>query len=82
MARFAPPDLSDLRMYVPSLRDESQGIPPEEPTMNSYESVPTTWDDACDDAFFRITSHLFSARFVAAATTLLVTNDSEYAPVL
>lgn len=50
--------------------------------MNRYESVPTTWDDSCDDAFFRITTHLFPARFVEAATTLLVTNDSEYAPVL
>ena len=49
--------------------------------MNVYESVPTTWDSG-DDAFFRITSHLFSASFVEAATTLLVTNDSEYAPAL
>ena len=81
MTRFVPPDLSDLRMYVPSRPQESQGIPPEEPAMNVYESVPTTWD-SCDDAFFRITAHLFSASFVEAATTLLVTNDSEYAPAL
>ena len=50
--------------------------------MNVYESVPTTWDDSCDDAFFRIVAHLFSASFVEAATTLLLTNDSEFAPVL
>jgi hypothetical protein len=69
-------------MYVPPSADDSQGIRPEEPAMNRYESVPTTWDDSCDDAFFRITLHLFSARFVEAATTLLVTNDSECAPTL
>jgi hypothetical protein len=48
--------------------------------MNRTESVPTTWDDARDDAFFRIVCHLFDCSFPEAATTLLAANDTELTP--
>ena len=43
--------------------------------MNQLESVPTVWDDASDGDFFRVVAHLFSCRWVEAASLLLLTND-------
>jgi hypothetical protein len=51
-----------------------------EPAMNLIESVPTTWDDVRDVAFFRIVGHLLDARLVEAASLLLAANDAELAP--
>ncbi|MCW2669948.1 MAG: hypothetical protein JWO27_1845 [Frankiales bacterium] len=48
--------------------------------MNLIESVPTTWDDVRDVAFFRIVGHLLDARLVEAASLLLAANDAELAP--
>ena len=43
------------------------------------ETVPTTWDDARDVPFFRITQCLFSPRFCLGASGLLAGNDDERA---
>ena len=48
--------------------------------MTSIESVPTTWDDARDGAFFRIVSHVFECAVVEAFSSLLTANDGELAP--
>lgn len=48
--------------------------------MKPIESVPTTWDAARDDAFFRIVCHVLPARLLEAATSLLAANDPELAP--
>ena len=45
--------------------------------MNGTESVPTTWDPARDEAFFRIVAHVLGTAFVEAASGLLGTNDPE-----
>lgn len=45
--------------------------------MKRIESVPTTWDDARDGAFFRIVAHLLHADLVEAASCLLAANDLE-----
>ena len=37
----------------------------------SIESVPTAWDTARDDAFFRIVNHLFPARDLEGMSSLL-----------
>ena len=34
--------------------------------MNATESIPTTWDDARNGQFFRITAHLLDARLLEA----------------
>ena len=39
------------------------------------ETVPQTWDDQRDSAFFRIVSRLFSAEFTYGAGVLLASND-------
>ncbi len=49
--------------------------------MKVIESVPTTWDDTLDGQFFRIVSHVFPARMLEAATSLLIANDPEAAPL-
>lgn len=48
--------------------------------MDRTESVPTTWDPARDDAFFRIVCHVLPARLLEAASILLGANDPELAP--
>lgn len=48
--------------------------------MNRIESVPTTWDAARDERFFRITQHVLDARFLEAASVLLAANDQELVP--
>ena len=45
--------------------------------MNGFENVPTSWDDARDDSFFRIACSLFTPTFLEAATSLLSANDAE-----
>ena len=50
--------------------------------MTTTESIPTTWDDARDSAFFRITARLLDARTVEAASALLAANDSELVDAL
>jgi hypothetical protein len=45
--------------------------------MSSFESVPTTWDDARDSAFFRIVLHVLSADVELWSSALLASNDSE-----
>ena len=47
--------------------------------MNPVESVPTTWDDTRDGDFFRVVSHVFSPRWLEAASLLLLTNDVDVA---
>jgi hypothetical protein len=37
--------------------------------------LPTTWDDARDSAFFRITARLFSPAFCLGAGVRLASND-------
>jgi len=44
-------------------------------TTRTIESVPTTWDTARDDVFFRITADLFSHDLVYAAGVLLASYD-------
>ena len=39
------------------------------------ESVPQTWDDECDTAFFRIVASLFTPDFTYGASVLLAAND-------
>jgi hypothetical protein len=49
------------------------------------ESVPQTWDDQCDTAFFRIVASLFPPGFTYGASVLLAGNDAgldEAAPVV
>ena len=55
--------------------------PTEEHAMNATETIPTTWDDARDGQFFRITAHVLDARFLEAATSLLMANDNELVTV-
>ena len=43
------------------------------------ETVPTTWDDARDVPFFRITAPLFSPGFCLGASVLLAGNDDNRA---
>ena len=47
--------------------------------MTTIESVPTTWDDVRDGQFFRIVAHVLAPELVEAASSLLLSNDSEYA---
>jgi hypothetical protein len=39
------------------------------------ETLPTTWDDERDSAFFTITARLFSTEFTFGAGVLLATYD-------
>jgi hypothetical protein len=55
-------------------------LTPKDGAMNRFESVPATWDDVRDDAFFRIVCQLFGCSFAEAATTLLAANDTELTP--
>jgi hypothetical protein len=48
--------------------------------MTVIESVPTTWDDVADVAFFRIVGHLLDAPFLEGASGLLAENDPELTP--
>ena len=41
------------------------------------ESVPTTWDDARDGAFFRLVADVFHPDFLLGATVLLGSYDDE-----
>lgn len=41
------------------------------------DTLPTTWDDARDGAFFRMTADLFGASFTAGAGVLLASYDDE-----
>lgn len=41
------------------------------------ESIPTTWDDERDTAFFRITASLFPCEFTYGAGVLLASYDDE-----
>ena len=45
--------------------------------MTFLESVPDTWDDVRDAAFFTMASRLFSPAFAAGATVLLASYDVE-----
>ena len=47
--------------------------------MNQIESVPETWDEARDSAFFRVVLHLLDASVELWATTLLAANDGDLA---
>lgn len=49
--------------------------------MTRIESVPTTWDDARDEPFFRLVCHLLDPRFVELGSVLLETNDAEAVPL-
>ena len=49
--------------------------------MNGFENLPTSWDDARDERFFRIVSHLLTPQLVEAGTILLAANDPEPATV-
>ena len=49
--------------------------------MSGTESVPTTWDVARDEAFFRIVAHLLSAEAVACFSSLLAANDPDLVDV-
>ena len=43
------------------------------------EGIPTQWDDARDDTFFRITATLFAPEFTMGAGVLLASYDDETA---
>jgi hypothetical protein len=45
--------------------------------MNGFENVPTDWDDARDESFFRIVCQLFTPHYLEAGTILLSANDPE-----
>lgn len=45
--------------------------------MTSFESVPDTWDDARDTAFFTVAARLFSPAFAAGSSVLLGSYDVE-----
>ena len=45
--------------------------------MTLIESVPQTWHDARDTAFFSITARLFPPSFTAAWTVLLASYDAD-----
>jgi hypothetical protein len=44
---------------------------------NGTESIPTTWNDERDTAFFRITAQIFSCEFIYGAGVLLASYDDE-----
>jgi hypothetical protein len=44
-------------------------------TGTAIETIPTTWDDERDVAFFRITASLFSCEFTFGAGVLLASYD-------
>lgn len=69
-------------MYGRARPEEPEVIttsPTKEPAMNLTESVPTSWDDVRDGAFFRIVGHLLDAAFLEQATNQLAAFDSELA---
>ena len=41
------------------------------------ETVPSAWDDARDNIFFRVTAHLFASEFTYGAGVLLSSYDDE-----
>lgn len=43
----------------------------------TLETIPSTWDDQRDEAFFRITRALFSVSFTFGAGVLLSSYDDE-----
>jgi hypothetical protein len=45
--------------------------------MSSTESIPQAWDDARDDAFFRMTVRLFSPSYCCGASALLASYDPD-----
>ena len=45
--------------------------------MSTFESIPETWDDQRDSAFFRLVAAVFSAGFVAGAGALLASYDDD-----
>ena len=71
-------DVSEFVMYGGCVRgqgEEYHRFSLREQTMNSLESVPTTWDDVLDGHFFRIVSHVLDAHVLEAASCLLAAND-------
>lgn len=44
----------------------------------AIESVPQTWDDEADRAFFTIVARLFSPDFVYGASVLLASFDTSW----
>ena len=46
-------------------------------TSTALETLPTTWDDARDVPFFRITARLFSPQFCFRAGVRLGSNDTD-----
>jgi hypothetical protein len=48
-------------------------------TTSRVESLPTTWDDARDIPFFRITARLFTPGFCFGASVLLASHDDDTA---
>lgn len=42
------------------------------------ETLPSSWDDERDTAFFRITAELFSCEFTSGAGVLLASYDEDY----
>ena len=65
---------------VPGHPEETTASPSGD-AMSHIESVPTTWDDTRDGAFFRIVTHVLPAHVVEGASILLGTNDAELAPL-
>jgi hypothetical protein len=44
-------------------------------SVNYIESIPQTWDDKTDTAFFTIVARLFTPEFTYGASVLLATYD-------
>jgi hypothetical protein len=44
----------------------------------AIETIPATWDDVRDTAFFRVTTSLFSGEFTYGAGVLLASYDDEF----
>ena len=44
----------------------------------AIETIPATWDDERDNAFFRITASLFSCEFTYGAGVLLASYDDDF----
>ena len=48
--------------------------------MERIETVRSAWDELRDGQFFRIVSHVFPARVLEAASSLLAANDEDVLP--
>jgi hypothetical protein len=68
-------DDSSLQKRGPHVTEDTMA------TTTDIESVPLTWVDERDVAFFRCVVHVFPPMFLAGASVLLASNDADIALV-